>query len=55
MASRIAFENSGEIGVFAKLTNKYCLIAEEGRSETFYTTFEEELEVHMPVIHCSIG
>ena len=49
------FENSGEIGVFAKLTNKYCLIAEEGRSENFYSHFEEELEAHMPVIPCSIG
>ena len=35
MAQRTTFENSNEIGVFAKLTNKYCLVA-IGASETFY-------------------
>lgn len=34
-ASGIQFENSSEIGVFAKLTNKYCLTA-IGGSENFY-------------------
>lgn len=29
------FENSNEIGVFAKLTNAYCLVA-IGGSENFY-------------------
>ena len=35
MAVRAQFENSNEIGVFAKLTNAYCLAA-IGASETFY-------------------
>ena len=35
MATRCAFENSNEVGVFAKLTNAYCLIA-LGGSESFY-------------------
>jgi translation initiation factor 6 len=39
MASRINFENSSEVGVFCKLTNKYCLVA-SGGSENFYSVFE---------------
>lgn len=35
MATRVAFENSNDIGVFAKLTNGYCLTA-LGASENFY-------------------
>ena len=54
MATRLAFENSCEIGVYAKLTNKFCLVA-EGGSESFYNVFESELSPHMPVIPMSIG
>ena len=54
MATRISYENSSEIGVFAKLTNKYCLVS-EGGSENFYSVFEDELSPHMPVIPMSIG
>ena len=54
MASRANFENSNEIGCFAKLTNSYCLVA-SGGSENFYSVFEKELGVHIPVVHCSIG
>lgn len=54
MATRCSFESSSEVGVFAKLTNKYCLVA-SGGSENFYSIFEEELSVHMPVVHASIG
>ena len=54
MATRVSFESSSEVGVFAKLTNKYCLIAAAG-SESFYSIFNEELSPHMPVIPCSIG
>ena len=54
MATRVSFENSSEIGVFAKLTNKFCLVASAG-SENFYSVFEEELSPHMPVIHANIG
>ena len=39
MATRIQFENSNDIGVFAKLTN----------------AFESNIGSHIPVIHTSIG
>eukprot|EP01114_Cavostelium_apophysatum_P017545 TRINITY_DN523_c0_g1_i1.p1 TRINITY_DN523_c0_g1~~TRINITY_DN523_c0_g1_i1.p1 ORF type:complete len:243 (-),score=63.15 TRINITY_DN523_c0_g1_i1:32-760(-) len=52
MAHRVQYENSSEIGVFAKLTNKYCLVSE---SKTFQRTFESELGEHIPVIACSIA
>lgn len=35
MALRTQFENSNEVGVFAKLTNSYCLVG-IGGSENFY-------------------
>jgi len=47
MAVRTQFENSNEIGVFAKLTNAYCLVAAGGRS---MHVFENELSDHIPVI-----
>jgi translation initiation factor 6 len=52
MATRVSFESSADIGVFAKLTNKYCLVA-SGGSENFYSVFEQELGVHIPVVHAS--
>eukprot|EP00039_Didymoeca_costata_P001931 m.56334 g.56334 ORF g.56334 m.56334 type:complete len:247 (+) comp11032_c0_seq3:147-887(+) len=54
MAIRTQFEGSNEVGCFAKLTNKYCLVA-LGASETFYSVFEGELADTIPVIHTSIG
>ena len=54
MAMRIQFENSNDIGVFAKLTNTYCLVSNTG-SENFYSYFESDLGAHIPVVHCSIG
>lgn len=54
MAVRCQFENSSEIGVFASLTNSYCLVA-IGGSSNFYSTFESELGDLIPVIHCSIA
>ena len=54
MATRVRFENSSEIGCFAKLTNKYCLVA-SGGAENFYSIFEAELGVHIPVIHASFA
>uniref|UniRef100_A0A0G4HFR1 Eukaryotic translation initiation factor 6 n=1 Tax=Chromera velia CCMP2878 TaxID=1169474 RepID=A0A0G4HFR1_9ALVE len=54
MAVRASFENSSEVGVFARLTNGYCLTA-LGGSENFYSIFEAELAQHIPVIHASIG
>ncbi|KAJ3042438.1 Eukaryotic translation initiation factor 6 [Rhizophlyctis rosea] len=54
MAVRAQFENSNDIGVFAMLTNSYCLVA-IGGSENFYSVFESELADVIPVIHTSIG
>ena len=54
MSIRCQFENSSDVGVFAKLTNKYCLVS-IGGSENFYSVFESELVPYMPVIHCSIA
>ncbi|KAL3758019.1 hypothetical protein ACHAWU_001411 [Discostella pseudostelligera] len=54
MATRVAFENSNEIGVFAALTNGYCLTG-INRSENFYSVFESELSEHIPVIHATIA
>ncbi|KAJ1988038.1 Eukaryotic translation initiation factor 6 [Dimargaris cristalligena] len=54
MAVRAQFENNNEIGVFAKLTNSYCLVA-VGGSENFYSVFESELGDVIPVVHASIA
>lgn len=54
MAMRVQFENSNDIGVFAKLTNKYCLVG-LGASQNFYSIFESELAEAIPVIHCSLA
>lgn len=54
MATRAQFENSNEIGVFSNLTNAYALVA-IGGSENFYSTFEQELADHIPVVHTSIA
>ena len=47
MATRLQFENNNEIGCFAKLTNKYCIVS-SGGSENFYSVFEN-------LTSCSIG
>ncbi|TPX48869.1 hypothetical protein SeLEV6574_g01808 [Synchytrium endobioticum] len=54
MALRAQFENSGDIGVFGRLTNAYCLVA-IGGSENFYSVFESELQDVIPVVHTSIA
>jgi len=54
MALRAQFESSSEVGVFARLTNTYCLTP-MGTSENFHSVFEAELLKHMPVVHTSIG
>lgn len=48
------FESMNEVGVFAKLTNSYCLVA-VGGSEHFYSSIEAELAHHIPVIHATVG
>uniref|UniRef100_T1IPN6 Eukaryotic translation initiation factor 6 n=2 Tax=Strigamia maritima TaxID=126957 RepID=T1IPN6_STRMM len=54
MAVRTQFEGSNEVGVFSKLTNKYCLVA-IGGAENFYSVFESELNDTIPVVHTSIA
>jgi translation initiation factor 6 len=54
MAIRIQFENSNDVGVFAKLTNSYCLVSNAG-SENFYSVFEADLGSKIPVVHTSIA
>nr|GAT53409.1 translation initiation factor 6 [Mycena chlorophos] len=54
MATRIQFENQNDVGVFAKLTNSYCLVATQG-STNFYSSFESELDGIVPIVHTSIG
>jgi len=53
MALRTQFENSSEIGVFARLTNAYCLVA-FGGSDNF-RAFEAELQDHIPVVRASVA
>lgn len=48
------FENSTDIGVFAKLTNSYCLTA-LASSSNFYSVFEADLQDVVPVIHTTIA
>ena len=50
----VQFEGNNDIGVFSKLTNKYCLVC-TGGSENFYGAFETELADQIPVIHSSIA
>ncbi|GIL75611.1 hypothetical protein Vretimale_15137 [Volvox reticuliferus] len=54
MATRCQFENSNDVGVFAKLTNAYCICA-LGGAENFYSVFEAELSDHIPVIKSSVA
>jgi len=54
MAVRTEFENNSDIGVFAKLTNSYCLVA-VGGSTNFYSVFESELGDVIPIVHTTIG
>ncbi|CBY13962.1 unnamed protein product [Oikopleura dioica] len=54
MALRTNFENSNEVGVFAKLTNKYAVVG-IGANENFYSVLESELSDIIPVVHTSIA
>lgn len=54
MAARCQFENSNDVGVFANLTNAYCVVA-LGAAENFYSVFEAELSEHIPVIKTPVA
>jgi len=53
MAVRAQFANSSEIGVFSRLTNKYCLVAYGGADN--FRVFESELQGHIPVVRASVA
>eukprot|EP01119_Soliformovum_irregulare_P021835 TRINITY_DN7343_c0_g1_i1.p1 TRINITY_DN7343_c0_g1~~TRINITY_DN7343_c0_g1_i1.p1 ORF type:complete len:238 (-),score=53.96 TRINITY_DN7343_c0_g1_i1:99-812(-) len=53
MAARLDFENSSDIGVFAKLTNRYCLLAPSS-GNTFESMIQSELS-GIPVIVTTIA
>ncbi|ELP91918.1 translation initiation factor, putative [Entamoeba invadens IP1] len=53
MALRADYENSADIGVFTKLTNKYCMTAPGGSSS--YKTIEQELSSKIPCFEGTIG
>lgn len=55
MSVRLRYEHRSEIGVYARLTNSYCLVAKEA-SQNFFSAFQAELEPHgVPVVACTIG
>eukprot|EP01002_Notosolenus_urceolatus_P005422 NODE_2442_length_1116_cov_123.073102_g2028_i0.p2 GENE.NODE_2442_length_1116_cov_123.073102_g2028_i0~~NODE_2442_length_1116_cov_123.073102_g2028_i0.p2 ORF type:complete len:250 (+),score=49.25 NODE_2442_length_1116_cov_123.073102_g2028_i0:276-1025(+) len=54
MAQRCRFESSDDIGVFAQLTNRYCLVG-LGASPNFYSVFEQELSGHVPVVYATVA
>ncbi|EAL69200.1 hypothetical protein ACTFIW_004461 [Dictyostelium discoideum] len=54
MATRLQYENSCDVGVFLKLTNKYCLVGQCG-SKQFLHTVENRLADHIPVVETSIA
>ena len=53
MALRSEYENCTDIGVFTKLTNKYCLYAPGGSSS--YKLIEQELSPKIPCFEATIG
>eukprot|EP00494_Astrolonche_serrata_P030000 UN30267 len=53
MATRVSFEGSSDVGVFSKLTNKYCLVG-LGGAKNFMGAFQSELASDIPVVPTSI-
>jgi translation initiation factor 6 len=49
-----SFDNCKEIGVFARLSNGYCLIG-NGTSYNTYSLFDQELSKYMPVVQCAVA
>jgi translation initiation factor 6 len=54
MVSRCKYQNSSELGAYAKITNAYALVP-FNTSENFFSVFEEKLAEHIPVFHASIA
>jgi translation initiation factor 6 len=53
MAIRAQFEHSSDVGVFARLTNKYALVAMGGADH--FKVFETELQDKIPVVRTTIA
>jgi len=53
MAIRTVFENCSDVGVFARLTNTYCLIGYGGTE--YYRVFENELSNRCSICYTSIA
>jgi len=54
MVSRCKYQNSTEIGAYARITNSYALVP-FNTSENFFSVFEERLAEHVPVFHASVA
>lgn len=54
MTYRLQYENSSEIGAFAKLTNSYCLVP-SGGSDSFHSMIQADLGNHIKVVQASVG
>ncbi|KAL7677638.1 hypothetical protein ACOME3_003896 [Neoechinorhynchus agilis] len=54
MANRYQCEGSNDVGVFAKLTNSYCLCGLTSSSQ-FYSSLEWQMGDSVPVIRCCIA
>ena len=53
MALRAEYENCTDIGVFTKLTNRYCITAPGGHAS--YKVIEQELAPKIPCFEATIG
>uniref|UniRef100_A0A6B2LG55 Eukaryotic translation initiation factor 6 n=1 Tax=Arcella intermedia TaxID=1963864 RepID=A0A6B2LG55_9EUKA len=53
MAIRVSFENSSEIGVFVRLTNSYCILAQSTQEHN--KVFENELADRIPIVYGSVA
>lgn len=54
MAQRVQYESSSDVGVFATLTNSYCLTA-MGGSQNFFSVFEVRLLRHERALALGCG
>lgn len=54
MVSRCKYQNSSDIGAYARITNSYALLP-YNTSENFFSIFEKRLAEHIPVFHASVA
>ena len=53
MAARCQFEHSSDVGVFARLTNKYAIVSQGGADH--FKVLESELQDKIPVVRTSLA